>query len=104
MNTKLLVPTLGALLLCSSTLALAGDWHARDQGAPQYRGWHDGGWSRAENHWNEYRHYRGWPRDRWYPAYPHRSWTPAPAWRHDGFAPRGYDRDGVTIIFHGPLN
>ena len=102
MNTKLLVPTLGALLLCSSTLALAGDWHSHDHGAPQYRSY--GGWSPAERHWHEYQQYRGWRRNHWCPADPHRSWTPAPAWHHDRFAYRGYDRDGVTIIFRGPLN
>ncbi len=104
MNTKLLVPTLGALLLCSSTLALAGDWRSHDHGAAQFRGWHGGSWSQADRHWHQYQHYRGWQHNRWGPAHPHRSWTPAPAWHHDRFAYRGYDRDGVTIIFRGPLN
>ena len=97
MNTKILLPTLGALLLCSSTLALAGDWQDRGRSAPQYQSWHDGGWSRAERHWHEYRHYRGWEHDRSYPAYPRGYWTPAPAYR-------GYDRDGVTIILRGHVN
>ena len=97
MNTKLLVPTLGALLLCSSTLASGGDWRNQDHGAPQYRGWRGGGWSPAERHWHEYQQYRGWQHNRWCPA-------PAPAWQRNRFAHPGYDRDGVTIIFRGPLN
>jgi len=104
MNTKLMIPAVGALLLCTSTLALAGNWRTQDHGVPQYRGWHGGGWSPAERHWHEYQHYRGWQHNRWCPAYPHGTWTPAPAWQHGRFAYRGYDRDGVTIIFRGPLN
>ncbi len=104
MNTKLLVPTLGALLLCSSTLAMAGDWRSHGQGLPQHSGWYDGGRSPAERHWHEYQQYRGWQHNRWCPAHPYRSWTPAPAWHHDRLAYPGYDRDGVTIIFRGQLN
>jgi len=101
MNTKYLVPTLGALLLCSSTLVLAGDFHGRDHGPTQYRGWHD---SRADRHWHEFQQHRAWRQHHWYPAHPHGNWTPAPAWRHDRFAYRSYDRDGVTIIFRGRVN
>ena len=47
MNANLLVPTLGALLLCS-TLELAGDWRSQDHGAAQYQSWHGGGWGSLE--------------------------------------------------------
>ena len=101
MNTKLLVPTLGALLLCSSTLALAGEGRGRDYGAPQYQGWQD---SRADRHWHEFLQHRAWRQHHWYPAHPYGQWTPAPGWRHDRFAHRGYDQDGVTILFRGRVN
>ncbi len=103
MNTKLLVPALTALLLCSSTLALAGDGRGRDYGAPQYQGWHD---SRADRHWHEFLQHRAWRQNHWYPSHPHPypQWTPAPGWGHDRFAYRNYDRDGVTIIFSGRVN
>jgi hypothetical protein len=101
MNTKLLVPTLGALLLCSSTLALAGDWRGPDHHPAQYRGWHD---SRAERHWHEFLQHRGWRQQHSYPAHPRGNWTPAPGWQRDWFAYRSYDRDDVTIIFRGRVN
>jgi hypothetical protein len=101
MNAKYLAPTLGALLLCSSTLALAGDFRGRDDGLTQYQGWHD---SRADRHWHEFLQHRAWRQNYWYPAHPHGNWTPAPAWRHDRFAYRNYERDGVTIIFRGRVN
>jgi len=100
MNTKLLVPAAGVLLLCSSCFALAGEV----RNTPQYRDWHGGSWSTAERHWREYQQYRRWHHDRWCPAYPHGGWIPAPASRHDRFAYRGYDRDSLTIILRGPLN
>ena len=101
MNTKFLTPTLGALLLCSSGLALAGDWRGRDHGPAQYHGWHD---SRADRHWHEFLQHRAWRQNHWYPAHPHGNWTPAPGWRHDRFAYPSYDREGVTIIFRGRVN
>jgi hypothetical protein len=101
MNTKFLVPTLTALLLCSSTLALAGEGRGRDHGAPQYEGWHD---SRADPHWHEFVQHREWRENHWYPAPPYAYWTPARRWRDDRFAYRNYDRDGVTIIFQGRVN
>jgi len=104
MNTKLLVPAAGVLLLCSSCLALAGDWPDQVRNAPGYRAWHGGSWSTAERHWREYRQYRGWQYDRWCPPYPHGAWIPAPAWQHDPFAYHGYDRDSLTIILRGPLH
>ena len=100
MNTKFLVPALAALLLCSSTLALAGEGRGRGYGAPQYRGWHD---SHADRHWHEFLQHRAWRQKNWYPA-PHGYWTPAPGWQHDRFAHRSYARDGVTIIFRGRVN
>jgi len=99
MNTKFVIPAVSALLLCSSTLALAGDGRGRDHGAPQYHGWYDG---RAEQHWHEFLQHRGWRQNHWYPAHPR--WTPAPGWRHDRFAYRSYTPDGVTITFHGRVN
>jgi hypothetical protein len=101
MNTRFLAPTLGALLLCSSALALAGDWRGRDHGPAKYHGWHD---SRADRHWHEFQQHRAWRQNRWYPAHPHGYWTPAPGWRHERFAYPSYDRDGVTIIFRGRVN
>ena len=101
MNTKLLIPAVSVLLLCSSTLALAGDGRGRDYGAPQYRGWHD---SRAEQHWHEFLRHRAWRQNYWYPAHPHGRWTPAPGWQHDRFAYPNYDRDGLTIIFRGRVD
>ena len=101
MNTKFLIPTLTVLLLCSSTLALAGEGRGRDYGAPQYQGWYD---SRADRHWHEFLQHREWRENHWYPARPYAYWTPAPRWRHDRFAYRNYDRDGVTIIFQGSVN
>ena len=101
MNTKLLAPVVGTLLLAGSTLALADNRH--DHGRPQVRGWHHESWSRPDRHWNQFQHYRR------YDAHPHRYWRPAPIpHRHpsayQGWGPRAYDRDGVTIIFRGRVN
>ena len=105
MNTKLLAPLVGALLLGGSTLALAGNRHDDDRGHPQARGWHQDNWSRPERHWHQFQQYRHYdPRPRAY-------WAPAPipprhpsAYRSYGWGPRAYDRDGVTVIFRGRLN
>lgn len=103
MNTKFLAPVVGALLLGGSTLALADNRH--DHGRPQVRGWHQDNRSRPERHWHEFQRYR------YYNPDPHGYWRPGPgphrhpyAYRSDGWGPRAYDRDGVTIIFRGRLN
>ncbi len=101
MNSKFLVPALGALLLCSSTLALARDWHGRDHDPAQYQGWDD---SRAERHWHEFLQHRAWRQNYWCPPHPHRNWAPAPSRQYDRFAYPSYDRDGGTIIFRGRVN
>jgi hypothetical protein len=97
MNTKLLAPVVGALLLAGSTLALAHDRHGH--GRPEFRGWHRDSWSRPDHHWNHYQQYRH------YGPQPHGYFVPAP--RHPSAyhgGPRGYGRDGVSIIFRGRIN
>jgi hypothetical protein len=98
MNTKLLAPLVGALLLGGSALALADNGHSH--GRPQPRGWHHESWSGPDRHWHEFqrhRHYDVRPRGYLVPApLPHRHPS---AYRADG-----YNRDGVTIILRGRLN
>jgi hypothetical protein len=106
MNTKtLLAPALGALLLGASTLALAGNWDNRHRGAPEFHAPYHDSWSRADRHWEAYRDHR------WSPPPPRVYWRPAPVWHPKGYvyggsgwAPRPYNRDGVTIILRGRIN
>src|SRR5882672_2358995 len=101
MNTKLIAPALGLLMLSGSTLALADGWDHRGHG-PTFHSWHDDRWDRADRHWQEYRDYRYYrPVPRAYVPPPPPDFRPyAPAY---GWAPRPYVQDGVTITFQGHL-
>ena len=106
MNMKtLLTPALGALLLGASTLALAGNWDSHHRGGPEFHAPYHDSWSRADRHWEAYRDHR------WSPPPPRVYWRPAPVWHPKGYvyggsgwAPRPYNRDGVTIILRGRIN
>jgi hypothetical protein len=111
MNTKLVIPTLGIMLLGSSALAQADDWDHRGRGVSQYRAWHDDAWrgdSRPEWRHHDQPHYRYQP---WSPTTGRAYWSPAPGWHHNYYAHPGYrsgslpyGQDGVTIILRGRLN
>ena len=100
MNTKLIAPALGLLLLGGSALALADGWDRHDRG-PSFHSWHDDGRDRADRHWQDYRDYR-WghtvPRVYVRPAPEFHPYAPAYGW-----APRPYVEDGITITLHGHL-
>jgi hypothetical protein len=106
MNTKLLAPALGALLLGGSTLALADNWDSHHRGGPQFHAPHHDVSPRGGRHWDSYRDHR------WSPPAPRVYWQPAPVWypRVPVYGGRGYsgngpyNRDGVTIILRGRIN
>jgi hypothetical protein len=104
MNTKLIAPALGLLMLGGSTFALADGWdrhgHDHDRG-PAFHSWHDDARDRADRHWHEYRDYR------WYRPEPRAYVQPAPHWHPYtpyAWAPRPYQQDGLTIILRGHVN
>lgn len=117
MNRKLMASALGALMMAGSGAVLAESWSsgAIERSARQVhgeRGWHDSdrrdwdredrdwrgdGHHRGHGHYRGHKHYRGhghYKRD-WHHHYRH------DRYRHGGWQPHHYDRDGVTIIFRG---
>ena len=114
MNTKLLAPTLGALLLAASGLASADGWRpgAIERSIYQARG--DHGWrpDRDRHDWGRDQHdgNRHGGHSRGKRHHGHGYGHHKPHWHHHyrdygryrgGWQPHGYDRDGVTIIFRG---
>jgi hypothetical protein len=97
MNTKVLAPALGVLLLAGSGVAMADHGHGREPvRGPERHGWDNDRWDRVERHWHEY-HRRYEPRWNGY-------WAPAPRPYYGGYYARPYYDDGVTIILRGRLN
>jgi len=120
MNTKLLIPAMGVLLLSSSVAALADDhrgghpngppaFHAsNDHDGFRHEGFRGDGFHGGRPHWGEHGHPIYVPAQRWCPPPSRAYWAPVPQPRPyypshwgQGYA---YDRDGVTITFRGHLN
>jgi hypothetical protein len=112
MKTKLVAAAIGAIVLTGSTLALAGDWsarnvekwgdssrHERSWSEPDRRDWdrdqqHFGGYGHAKPYWHhhyQHHHHHKWKPKRHYYAAHHYGYSP----------PYRYDRDEVIIIFRG---
>ena len=108
---------LGALMLATSGVVLADGWNSgaieratrqvhgdhgwRDRDRRDWdrghRDWRGPGHHRGHNHYRGHKHYRGhghYKHD-WHHHYRH------DGYRHGGWKPHHYDRDGVTIIFRG---
>jgi hypothetical protein len=112
MNTKIIAPVVGVLLLGSSAVVLADErWHDRGW-AREYRGWHDQGWH-GRPEWFERHDHRGYyDGRRWCPPRGPGYWGPRTAWHPDyryGYPARhwggpAYDRDGVTVILRGDFH
>jgi len=115
MNTKLLIPAVGVLLLSSSVVALADEHRGGHRnGPPAFQASNDRGGFRHEGfrdarpYWHGHGHPVYAPVQRWCPPPARAYWAPVPQPRpyypsHWGQGP-AYSRDGVTIIFRGHLN
>jgi hypothetical protein len=121
MNTKLLIPAVGVLLLSSSVAALADEHFGGHREGPQafhgsndrdgfrHEGFHGDGFGQdgfhgARPYWREHGRPIYVPAQRWCPPPPRAYWEPRPYYpSHWGQGP-AYDRDGVTIIFSSHLN
>jgi hypothetical protein len=110
MNTKLLIPAMGVLLLSSSIAALADEhFNGHREGPPAFHASNDrNGYRDAKPFWHEHVRPVYVPAQRWCPPAPRVGWVPVPQPRpyypshwDQGHA---YDRDGVTITFRGHLN
>jgi hypothetical protein len=105
MNTKFLAPLVGALILGTSTLALADRGPDRYSGFSHERAWQGRG---SDDHRFERDRRPDFHHDRWYA--PRGYWVPAPPPVYYGqryYAPRyerDHDRDGVSIILRGRIN
>jgi len=115
MNKKLLVPLLGALILGSSTLALADRGSSPIPQASDFRQMHDNGrhgdrgWRNDDGPRHRYDHGPRYRHERWSPPHGHHHWHPAPRWGHYDRPhyyghQHGHGRDGVSIIFRGHIN
>jgi hypothetical protein len=121
MNTKLLIPAMGVLLLSSSVAALADEHRGgHPNGPPAFHAssdrdgfHHDGfrgdgfrgdGFRDARPYWREHGHPIYVPAQRWCPPAPRAHWEPRPYYPSQWGQGPTYDRDGVTIIFSGHLN
>ena len=105
MNTKLLIPAMGVLLLSSSVAALAEDHFNGHREGPTFHASRDrDGFRDARPFWHEHGRPIYVPAQRWCPPPPRVHWEPRPYYPgHWGQGP-AYDRDGVTITFHSHLN
>ena len=119
MNTRLLAPALGLVLLGTSALTLADDgWRHKGPHGGGHPGWHDRGRGFGPPpHWHGPVHshyypapphygYRAYPLPRphgyhWGPPKGPRGWGPPPHYRPSGHYPHGWNRDGITVILRG---
>ena len=101
MKAKLITVATGAVLLTTASLAMAQDWHDRDDGWRRQE-WREHEWRKHD--WLEH-HAPRWNRE-YYRYEPRYVPVPVPEWRYRSSYPYqdGYDRDGVSIILRGHIN
>jgi hypothetical protein len=108
MNTRILVPVVGALLLGGAALALADDgWrHDERQEHGHFRSYADHGWRHVTPaHWRGPGYYAPPPAfgPRWCPPRHFEPWGPRHYQHGSAWVP-AYGRDGVTVILRGSFN
>jgi hypothetical protein len=115
MNRKLVASALGALMLGTSGMVLADGWNAgaieraarQTHGDHGWRGSDRHDWERGHREWRGHGHhpgqghYRGHKHYRGHGHYKRHNHYRHDHYRHGGWKPHHYDRDGVTIIFRG---